>query len=276
MTQNTSLYYTPAAAAPPQGVLIFLLVAVVAGMVGGLIYAGITWYIPLIYINALVAVGYGMFLGKAFDYGLRFGKIRGTKYQKGLAFVGALIGWYCAWGYWMGFAMETGPFSMIFSPGDVKVMAELVNMMGIWSLGDSGDPVNGTMLTVIWTIEFLIIVGLATYTANEDRPFSEAGNNWAKEHKMSPRIALQNPQQFVKDLEGKDYTGLMNMERGDEMYHHTRFTMYDCEGCDDYFLHTQAIRPETNDKGEVEMKAYDVTKYIKIEPQAAREFMALR
>lgn len=275
MTKNNELYYQPEDKAPVQGILICLVFAIAAGVIGGLVYALAAYYIPFIYISVLLAAGYGFLLGKTMDFGFKIGKIRGFKFQKILAVIGGLIGLYCTWAIWLGVVTETGFFSMILKPLEVWQMVSLINVLGLWSLSD-GDPITGTFLWICWLIEAIVIVGVAIYVASEDRPFSVAGDNWAEEHVLLARQPLANPAAYVADLERKEYKELLAMPRGNSTTHHTLLTMYDCKGCDDYFLHTQSILMEVDDDGKVEPVAYDVTKYIKVDPQAARELMALR
>ena len=130
------------------------------------------------------------------------------------------------------------------------------------------------MLTVFWVLEALIILFVAFTVANENRPFSVAGNNWAEETKLDPRLPMQEPTEFLKALEAQNYDALLALEKGESTTHHTKLIMYYCEGSDDYFLHVQLVAFEANDDGKMEAKPYDLAKYIRIEPTAAQQILA--
>jgi len=272
-TTSDALYYQPDSKAPPLGIAICLFLAIAVGLIGGLIYAYASWYIPFIYIQVILTAAFGFLIGFVMDWGFKWGKVRGFWNQKILALIAALIAFYCAWAIWEALVLEQSPFSLLLQPVAVWQTSRLFNTLGLWSI--SGDtPVTGTLLYVFWALEAAIIIGVAFFKADESRPFSVAGNNWAKETKLFSRLPMAEPTQFKNALEAKNYDELLALERGDESTHHTKLIMYDCEGSDDYFLHVQLVVFEANNDGKMEAKPYDVTKFIRLEPEIAKQLLA--
>lgn len=270
---SENLYYKPVNKAPVPGIIICLILAIAVGVIGGAIYAFASWHIPFIYVKVFLTGAFGFLVGYTMDWGFKWGKIRGFWNQKILAIIAALISIYCCWAIWEALVLEQSPFSLLFQPNLVWITGKLFNTMGLWSI--SGDtPVTGTMLTVFWVLEALIILFVAFTVANENRPFSVAGNNWAEETKLDPRLPMQEPTEFLKALEAQNYDALLALEKGESTTHHTKLIMYDCEGSDDYFLHVQLVAFEANDDGKMEAKPYDLAKYIRIEPTAAQQILA--
>lgn len=272
-TTTENLYYTPVNKAPIPGIAICIVLAILVGLIGGLIYAYASWYIPFIYIKVFLAGGYGFLVGYVMDWGFKWGKIRGFWNQKILAILAGIIALYCAWAIWEALVLEQSPFSLLLNPGLVWDTSRLFNQLGLWSI--AGDtPVTGLMLDAFWGIEALIILGVSFFQASEVRPFSVEGNNWAEETKLSIRQPIGEPEQFKNALEAKNYEALLALENGESGTHHTKLFMYDCEGSDDYFLHVQLVIFEANDEGKMEGKPYDVVRYIRIEPETAKQLLA--
>ncbi len=272
-TTSNALYYQPDSKAPPLGIAICLFLAIAIGLIGGLIYAYASWYNPFVYIQIIITGGFGLLIGFTMDWGFKWGKVRGFMNQKLLALLAALIAFYCAWAIWEALVLEQSPFSLLLHPVQVWKTSRIFNMLGLWSI--AGDtPVTGILLYVFWALEAAIIIGVAFFKADESRPFSVAGNNWAKETKLFSRLPMADPTAFKKALEEKNYDALLALERGDEATNHTKLIMYDCEGSDDYFLHAQLVVFEPNDDGKMEAKPYDVTKFIRLEPEIAQQLLA--
>jgi len=68
-TTSDALYYQPDSKAPPLGIAICLFLAVAVGLIGGLIYAYASWYIPFIYIQVFLTAGFGFLIGE--DSGIK-------------------------------------------------------------------------------------------------------------------------------------------------------------------------------------------------------------
>lgn len=268
------MYYQPENKAPFIGVLIFLAIAIATSLILGFAYAHLSILIPFIVIRVALPFAYGFGLGFAMHKGIRFGKIRGTKAQLGLAFIGSLIGLYIAWALWEAVIMEAGAFSMLAEPGSVWSMARVLNVMGTWGLADSA--VTGTFLWLFWIAEALIILFFAFTQCMDDSPFSEAGNDWAKATVMPAFEVVPQPALLKSALEEKNYDLLMNMPKGSSGQSHAQVTVYDCEGSPDYFLLVENMIMQANEKGEMETTAFDVVRNIRIEPEAAKAFLARR
>lgn len=271
----TNMYYQAENKAPVLGVLIFLAITIVAAVLLSVAYAYLSTLIPFIIIMVALPFGYGFGLGFAMHQGIRFGKIRGLKVQLGLAFLGALIGLYCAWAVWIAVILESGPFSLLAEPGSIWPMVQIINMTGTWGLSE-GSAISGGILSAFWVAEALIIFFFALTITPEDSPFSEAANKWAVETEMPAFAIVPQPELLKAELEEKKYDLLMNMPKGSPNQSHAKVIIYDCEGSPDYYLLIQNIIMQANDKGEMESTEFDIVKNIRIDADAARAFLARR
>lgn len=271
----TSMYYQAENKAPILGVLIFLAITIVSAVLLSVAYAYLSIWIPFIIIMVALPFGFGLGLGFAMHQGIRFGKIRGTKIQLGLAFLGALIGLYCAWAVWESVVMGSSPFSLLGEPATVWSMAQIINMTGTWGLSE-GSAISGGFLSVFWVAEALIIFFFAFTISPENSPFSEAADKWAVATEMPAFQIVPQPELLKAALEERNYNLLMNMPKGSPNQSHAKVTVYDCEGSPDYYLLVQNVIMQANEKGEMESTNFDIVKNIRIDADAAQAFLARR
>ncbi|RZK26574.1 MAG: hypothetical protein EOO63_14520 [Hymenobacter sp.] len=71
-----SPYYQPSNKMPLAGTLALLAGGVAAALVLALVYIYAVWYIPFIYINFILCLGFGLLLGAALAALARLGKLR--------------------------------------------------------------------------------------------------------------------------------------------------------------------------------------------------------
>lgn len=208
-----SLYYQPSNKMPLGGALLFLLVGTAAAGLLVLVYVYAVWYIPFVYINFFICVGFGFVLGAVLMTLVRLGKLRNPRAVAGLGLLVGLAAVYLEWGVFLTLlfnakaegtgrdadtstSFSTGLFADIVSHPRAMWEAMLhINATGTWSL--KGSTATGWFLWVIWGIEVLIIVGSACLLARSQAtdPFSESTNQWADEE------ALAHPVCFAADAD---------------------------------------------------------------------------
>lgn len=207
-----SPYYQPSNKMPPTGILAMLAGGVVAALLLALVYIYAVWYIPFVYINFILCLGFGLLLGAALLVFVRLGKLRSPAAVGALALLVGLVAVYLEWGVYLTllFNMESsGPgadadtstsFSitlfadLLAHPGAMWQAMQKINETGTWSL--KGATPSGVFLAVIWVIEAVMIVGGAYLMAKAQatEPFSEVSNEWADEE------TLAHPLTFAQDV----------------------------------------------------------------------------
>jgi hypothetical protein len=207
-----SLYYQPSNKMPVSGALICLLGGVVAAAVLAVVYVYAIWYIPFVYINLFICLGFGFALAMVMILLVRAGKIRNPRGASMLSLVVGLAAVYLEWTMYLTLLLNsettgTGKdadtstsfsFSLFVDvlthPARMWEYILRLNETGSWSL--KGATPSGTFLWLIWAIELLLIVGLPYLLARSQAsdPFSESANEWAEEE------ALAHPIGFASDV----------------------------------------------------------------------------
>ncbi|GAB3635297.1 hypothetical protein GCM10027422_08870 [Hymenobacter arcticus] len=208
-----SPYYQPSNKMPPAGILALLAGGVAAALVLALVYIYAVWYIPFVYINFILCLGFGLLLGAALALLVRLGKLRSPGAVGGLALLVGFVAVYLEWSVYLTLLLNsettgTGKeadtstsFSaslfadVITHPAAMWSAMRQVNETGTWSL--KGSTPSGLFLGVIWVIEAVMILGgvylMARAQATE--PFSETSNEWADEE------TLPHPIGYAQDIE---------------------------------------------------------------------------
>jgi len=197
---------------PPAGILALLAGGVAAALVLAFVYIYAVWYIPFVYINFFLCLGFGLGLGAALAALVRLGKLRSPGAVGALALLLGLVAVYLEWGVYLTLifnsettgagagADTTTSFSLslfldiITHPGAMWLAMQKINETGTWSL--KGSTPSGVFLAVIWVVEAVIILGGTWLVAKAQatEPFSEASGEWATEE------TLAHPLTFAQDV----------------------------------------------------------------------------
>lgn len=185
---------------------------VAAALVLAFVYIYAVWYIPFVYINFFLCLGFGLGLGAALAALVRLGKLRAPGAVGALALLLGLVAVYLEWGMYLtlifnsettgtGAGADTSTsFSLslfldiITHPGAMWLAMQKINETGTWSL--KGSTPSGVFLAVIWVVEAVIILGGTWLVAKAQatEPFSEASGEWATEE------TLAHPLTFAQDV----------------------------------------------------------------------------
>ena len=222
-----SLYYQPSNKMPLGSVLLFLLGGGLAAAVLAFVYIYAIWYIPFVYINFFLCLGFGLVLGGILMLLARAGKLRSPKGVGGLAVLVGLAAIYLEWTVYLTllFNSETtgtgrnadtstsfnaGLFLDVFThPAAMWVAIGKINATGTWTL--KGATPSGAFLWFVWVVELLIILGGAYLLASSqaDEPFSELTNEWAEEETLAHSIVFaQDAAQTRTALETGQFNSL--------------------------------------------------------------------
>jgi hypothetical protein len=252
--------YKESGIVPAGGALMTAGAGCVAGLLLGAVYSFTFYYIPYVYLNFLLAVGFGAGVGLAVGYAAREGKIRNVPVVGCLGIFGALVGIYAEWSttayamtpmgelkqQWQAMGLWT------FLPQNVlTVMRGLFNE-GSWGLSE-GSTVHGWPLVALWIVEAGLIVALAISFAVKqvmDKPFCEPCQDW---------VGSQTPHLYVGDgceavwseVQHGTFENLALTPRATGMEpSFVRLTLACCERCNQSnFLSIAACQNTTDGKG---------------------------
>ncbi|MCP3924411.1 MAG: hypothetical protein GY714_17690 [Desulfobacterales bacterium] len=256
-----SKYYEHSGTIGLMGLIYIILAGAIGSLLLGAIYGYAIFYIPFIYLNFFITLGFGGILGLLIGYSGKFGKVRNTK---ALVFFGLIFGifaQYIGWVSWIhAFSGKEG--AMVASPSNMYYVVKMVADNGAWSI--FGWTPKGFSIYSIWTIEALMIIGASTLFACipiVSTPFCERCNKWIdKEEFIFPLEPIENVEILTSQLEGSDFT-ILNLlkETDDDASIYTQLKLLFCPDCQDsYFLTVTSVEITEDDKGEIEKNDDDI------------------
>lgn len=172
--------YSHSGAVPISGAISTLVGGALTAAISGLIYAYAFHWIPLIYINFLLAMAFGIVIGVAISIIARRGKIRNNLFLRFAGVLCALFGIYVYWGAYLWALAGIGNVGLsAFWPPTLIGFAEHLFDQGSWGFKGVAN-INGWFLVCFWVGETGLILWMATAIAltNAQLPFCEACNEW--------------------------------------------------------------------------------------------------
>lgn len=189
MNEPTHTFYRHSGKFGIHGPLLALLAAVVIGFPLGILYAYLIKWIPFIYLNFFLTVGYGCAFGFMTGWLLKFGKVRSSAIA---ALIGLVVGMAASYFSWNGYV-----HAMVNESPTLITFAQLRGLMGLlydngsWGIGSSGTPVTGIPLAIVWFVEAAIIIGITFALAFgfvAQLPFCEQHGCWYDEERNIDKL----------------------------------------------------------------------------------------
>ena len=284
-------YYKPSGKFSLTFLLYFLLVSVIAFPILGLIYAYCIWYIPFIYINFFITLGFGLLVGLAItQFVIKKGKVRNPVLALIIGLIGGLFALYFHWSVWIDLVINAGEsygsnrigitisnieflqvFSLIFQPNLVFEYICKVNEYGTWGIRSA--TVSGTFLWIIWAIEFVMVIGISTFLAylEAKKPFSESTNSWYEEFVLPAFTYIENKEQLLIDIAKNNHAGFefLSKDIDSKTDDHSIFTLYKSKSGKNY-LSIENKTSKTDSKGKIDFDNDELVEYIAIDGQLSK------
>ncbi len=199
------LIYQPSGKLNPL-VLTFSIGAGVAMIGLGFIYQKLLSWIPFIYLNALLMIGYAFAGNFAMQFAVKKGKCRNPMVAKLLGLAVGVVAILSTHRFAYQFTLnEAIPEIMAEEPGvtEEEIRAEItferyveVRVDEGWSIGKggrSGLPIKGVFVYIVWLIEAGVVAAGTYLGANKmaQVPFIEAGDCWADQSEIVVRLSGQ-------------------------------------------------------------------------------------
>lgn len=281
-----SKYYQPSGRFSPVSFVYLALLCLLAAPVLGLVYSYAIWYIPIIYVNFLIAAGFGIAIGMGINYAVvGVGKVRNAGIAALFGVIAGVVALYFHWAIWLDLVLNAGEsygtsrigitvsnisilesLSLALDPAAMIELIGAVNEVGTW--GFKSVPVSGLFLTVIWVVEALIILGIPVFMAfgRAQKPFCEISNSWAREKELPALEFISNEAALKAALEQGDFSFLTVIKRAEaaDKEKHSLFTLYYSDA-KQYYLSVTNKTPEVNDKGEVSFKDSEFIEYLSLD-----------
>jgi hypothetical protein len=208
-----------------------LVVGGVCGMVLAAVYAFVNHHDPILYVNILLAGGFGWTLGWIVSKGVRKFRVRNKAAAGVIALVVFAAAYAVHWPVYLGtvFVDQDRRLSSYNVQAILEVATELarepeatwgiirsLNQDGIWSISRPGSSrsglrVSGIFLALVWLGEALIICWFAVKKPVEEagKPYSQRQERWLEPETLPARVAfVENVEEFLNALARNDFGAL--------------------------------------------------------------------
>lgn len=279
MNPNT-LFYEPSGRINPIGLAAAYIAGLLITSLLAYLYTLIIQFIPLIYFNFLITVGFGITLGVLVRLLTKLTQNRSLQHQLILAIVLGLFANYCQWvGFVVYAVMGSIPsigdyylnLGLITAPDTFFGVIGEINRVGMWEV--FGIPFNGVILTIIWLLEFAIIAAfpvIGVYKA-KPIPYAEDLQTWYPKYELDTDFeAILGPDRFVERLRENALTALQELEPGKAWKYSKAHIHYLPEATHQY-LSIEKIYIEERGQGNKEVE--EVVNNFRLDRQMAKAIL---
>ncbi len=268
-TGKSQKYYTHSGAFSVGGLIPIIISGTMAAVILGFIYSYAVHFIPFVYLNVFLTMGFGFCMGLIVSFGGKRGKIRNTSVVGIFGVIFGLLAEYSQLVFWI-FA-ESKQKLFLIAPSDVFDMMKTISINGLWRVR-SITPTGG-LLFFIWFVEAAIIVGLTIISAIvgiKSEPFCEKCKKWVdKEESLDPINFPNSVEGLKRQLEQGNFSELTNLGKADK--DKSKFITVEircCEECKDFSLMSLKANTITkNEKGEEKTTKEEVIENLIIDKE---------
>ena len=243
-----------------MGPAYMLIIGAACTLVLSVIYGYAIFYIPFIYLNFLIALGFGALVGMLVGHGGKLGKVRNSPLLLFFGLVFGILAEYTGWVSWV-FAFSKQEVLALY-PSQILAVVTYVAQKGAWSIF-GWTPMGGSLYT-IWGIEAVMIIGtstLACWGVVCSTPFCEHCNRWVEGKKsISPLEPIPDPDKFKSQLEQAGDTVVKALKKVDSKNkEYTQLDLIKCPECNySYYLSMKSIKIEVDSKGKEKKDETDI------------------
>lgn len=203
MSDQADRYYRPSGKIPFVGTAAMLLVGTLVALLVSFVYALISRYNPLIYIQFFVTLVFGIVLGVSVNMIGHSCKVRNRFFMTLIAMVIGCLGLYFAWVWYIYMVLDWDRDVLVFDPAVTFNVMQLFGQIGLWEM--KGAKPTGWALYSFWIIEALIVLWMCYSTGSSmETPFCEFCNCWTEKKGAIPLVA-DDPVALQEALEEEDY-----------------------------------------------------------------------
>ena len=236
------------------GVITALLDGVICTFVLGIIYGYALYYIPFVYINFFIVLGYGLAVGFVVAKAAQWGKVRNPAMIYLVGFLAGVVAEYIGWVIWI-YAISEQRI-LIWSPFEIWAFIQLLAEKGSWSIF-KWTP-TGSSLYFFWAVEAILIVGASTLIAGSDvsgTPYCEECGKWLRAKTTIKYLQpLTEPEIALENIQKGSFKSLFSLKKVGAMSpHYTQLHLRECAGCGQLHLVTvEEVDVIRDAEGEVE------------------------
>ena len=217
----------------------------------GLAYGYLIRWIPFIYLNFLITLGYGFAFGWLTSQIMKIGKVRNGAIAMICGTCVGVIAWYGNWNGSIHALASEVPW--VLTPPQVLAAMKALLKEGSWSIGRSSDlMVTGIPLAIVWIVEAAMIIGvcaLVSYGSIASNPFCEIHGCWLDEEKVMDKLDVFTHPDHIAAFSNGDISPLEEARaRVPASGQFARLTLKHSRKCSDYCALTISNVTVTVDK----------------------------
>jgi len=264
-------FYRHSGKAPIMGLLLIGIAGFIAIPILGAIYALLIHFIPFIYLDALIVIGYAVAVSVVLSSAARYGKVRNMFLLGLAAFFFGVLADYIGWVVWLTLVVGDPKFLVEFIfPLDVLYYITLIAQEGAWSIG--GTTPTGTVLYLFWFIEACIVIGGTIYLTVKSfskTPFCEDSDRWADKRSVLGLFnPLSNIPQFKNAVLQGSFAPFNELKPSNpNSNHYTLLEVYECVECKNFFvLNVDDVTIKINNKGKADATTKSIIENLIVTP----------
>ena len=271
--QNRQKFYEPSGKFDPIRHSLLYVICIGIALFLGYLYAVLISFIPILYFNVLITVGFGISLGLICRVLARFSHSRNRKSQLFQAVFFGILANYFQWTAYSLFILENSipSFEFYFSnldwiltSGNFFNLLGVLNSVGAW--GIFGAQINGTTLTVIWIVEFLLIALLPIIGVMQTKvyPYSELQRKWYKKYTLVKDFeSISSNTRLISNLELNPLETIELLGKG-IAFRHSKIHLFYLKGESNHYLTFENIYYEgrgeaTSKQGEIIVNNFTIS-----------------
>lgn len=250
-----------------------------AALLGGIAYQLLIHWIPFIYVNILLTLGFGALLGLLTGLGLRRGQLRNNIVAAALCTVVGAGAVGCTHlvayeNFLRNAASETGePTSVLREQLSMEQFMAL-RAKGGWKVGRSSSgrsAMTGGFVYFVWGVESLILIGFAIFVGVSlvSDPYCEGCKEWTTEHKLPDRTGAS-----VGLIKADADAGRLGsiVARKDEGRDIVAYTVHSCPRCPDTsYLTVEKVTFKEKNKGQIERSTDAIVRRAALTPELRKQ-----
>ena len=179
MSEGLDRYYHPSGRIPIVGTASMLTLGTLVALVLGFIYAVISRYNPIIYVQVFVTLGFGAAMGITVRRVGHWTKVRNRIFRILISMLIGLMGLYFAWVWYIFVLSDWDTSLLIFDPQVTATIIQELAAVGVWEFKNAKP--TGYVLYAFWLIEAGIVLCMCYLTGSEvEEPFCEECDCWTK------------------------------------------------------------------------------------------------
>lgn len=268
--------YKPSGAGGMSSLMSLVLVAPLVA-VSAVVYQGLIWVIPLIYIEAFIVLGYAVGLGALARLGMRWTRCRNLPVA---TLSGCMLGLLAvAASHGAAFVIETASQHRF---GNIS-FADFIHdkVARGWSFGRFGSggglPVQGVFVWIVWGIEAVVLVAGAVLGARTaaGTPFCETCGVWADKTDTVHHVLKPTPDSLARVRTGERVVDLLDAQPGGIAMEELGYTLRCCPACGKVPTLSVELRTTKIEGKKQSTTKQELHKYVMLIPEEAEEVRAM-